>query len=189
MKSYILRLLAGMFAVTYIFILSGCNKKNENDMFNISDESANIIDVVTETYSDKDMFDKIDTEKYTLDKLNKLYPIEFIKKYKRADDLYVDNVAYMTSYGYIIIYYDESGNYEFGKNIIAEKSLREFDVLNIGDSVDDVQKFDENGDFLFLYTGYTGLPRISQHYTTDGYIVMIHYDSDYSVTKIENRLI
>ncbi len=189
MKSYILRLLAGMFAVTYIFVLSCCDKRNETGMFNISDESANIIDVVTENYSDEDMFDKIDTEKYTLDKLNKLYPVEFIKKYKRADDSYVDNVAYMTSYGYIILYYDKSGNYEFGKDIITEKSLKEFDVINIGDSVDDVQKFDENGEFLFLYTGCIDVPKISQHYTTDGYMVMVYYDSDYSVTKIENRLI
>ncbi|MDE6101931.1 MAG: hypothetical protein K2F73_03020, partial [Ruminococcus sp.] len=101
MKSYILCLLVGIFAVTYIFILSGCDKKNETNMFNILDESVNIIDVVTETYSDEDMFDEIDTEKYTLDELNKLYPVEFIKKYKCADDSYVDRVAYMTSYGYI----------------------------------------------------------------------------------------
>ncbi|MDE6092036.1 MAG: hypothetical protein K2G14_02960, partial [Ruminococcus sp.] len=99
-------------------------------MFNILDESVNIIDVVTETYSDEDMFDEIDTEKYTLDELNKLYPVEFIKKYKCADDSYVDRVAYMTSYGYIILHYDESENYVFGNDIIAEKSLREFDVLN-----------------------------------------------------------
>ncbi|MDE6665204.1 MAG: hypothetical protein K2K14_03315 [Ruminococcus sp.] len=157
-------------------------------MFNILDESVNIIDVVTETYSDEDMFDEIDTEKYTLDELNKLYPVEFIKKYKRADDSYVDNVAYMTSYGYIILYYDESGNYVFGNDIIVEKSLKEFDVLNVGDSIDDVQKFDENGEFLFLYTGIDA-PKISQHYTIDGYMVMIHYNSDYSVTEIENRLI
>ncbi len=188
MKSYILRLLVGIFAVTYIFILSGCDKKNETNMFNILDESVNIIDVVTETYSDEDMFDEIDTEKYTLDELNKLYPVEFIKKYKRADDSYVDNVAYMTSYGYIILYYDESGNYVFGNDIIVEKSLKEFDVLNVGDSIDDVQKFDENGEFLFLYTGIDA-PKISQHYTIDGYMVMIHYNSDYSVTEIENRLI
>lgn len=187
MKTYILRLMAGMIC---IFILSGCNKKYETDIFHdISDSSENIIDVVTETYSDRDMFDKIDTEKYSLKELNELYSIEFIRKYKRADDSYVDNVVYMTSYGYIILYYDKSGNYEFGKDVIVEKSLKDFYVLNTGYSVDNMQKFDKNGNFSFLYTGYTGTPKISTHYTTDGYMVTVHYDSDYAVEKIEYRLI
>lgn len=34
-----------------------------------------------------------------------------------------------------------------------------------------------------------GTPEISTHYTTDGYMVTIHYDSDYNVEKTEYRLI
>lgn len=186
-KSYILRLIAGMIC---IFILSGCNKKYETDIFyDISDNSENIIDVVTEIYSDKDMFDKINTEKYNMKELNKLYPVEFTRRFEYEDSLHMDVVTYITSYGYMIFHYDEDGNYIYGDDIISEKSLKGFYVLNTGYSVDDVQKFDGNGDFAFLYAGYTGTPKISFHYTTDGYIVMIHYDSDYNVEKIEYRLI
>lgn len=187
MKSYILRLLAGMIC---IFVLSGCNKKYQTDIFyDISDGSVNIIDVVTETYSGKDMFDEIDTKKYTLDELNNKYPVEFIKKYKCADDSYFDLAAYMTAEGYIILHYDESGNYTFGENVIAEKMLKDFYVLNTSDSVDDVQKFDQNGKFSFLYAGDINIPKISNHYTTDGYMIMIYYNSDYAIEKVEYRLI
>lgn len=92
----------------YIFVLSGCNKKYETDIFyDISDGS----------------------EKYTLNELDNLYPI------------------------------------------------------------DDVQKFDKNGIFMFLYASYTGTPKISSHYTTDGYMVNVHYNDDYCVEKVDYRLI
>lgn len=188
-KSYILRLLISILAVTYIFFLSGCDRKDETHMsFKVLDETKNIIDVINKTYSNKDMFNEINTKKYTLDELNKIYPIEFAKKNIIAGDLHF-NVAYITSSGYIILYYDESGNYIYGKDIITEKLLKDFDVLNIGDSINDVENIDENGDFLFLYTGYSGVPKISQHYTIDGYMVTIHYNSSNVITKIENRLI
>lgn len=186
-KSYILRLLTSILVITCIF-LSGCNRKDETRVsFKVLDESTNIIDIISEKYSE-DMFKEIQKHKYTLDELDKIYPIEFIKKYTNKDDVYFD-IAYIISNGYVILHYDSSGNYVFGEKAVAERRLNEFDALSIGDSIDDVEKIDENGKFTFLYTGYTGTPKISYHYTVDGYIVMIHYDSNYIITKVENRLI
>ncbi len=187
-KSYIFRLLTCIFAIICIF-LSGCNKKDEACVsLKVLDESTNIIDIISEKYSNKDMFEEVQENKYTLDELNKIYPIEFVKKYTNEDELYFD-VAYITSNGYIILHYDGSGNYVFGEDAIAERILNEFDALSIGDSIDDVKKIDENGKFTFLYTGRVDLPKISYHYTVDGYMVMIHYDSSCVITKIENKLI
>lgn len=187
-KSYILRLLTSILAITCIF-LSGCNRKDEIHVsFKVLDESTNIIDIISEKYSNKDMFEEVQENKYTLDELNKIYPIEFVKKNMNEDELYFD-VAYMTSNGYIILHYDEAGNYVFGQDVIAEILLNEFDALNIGDSINDVKKIDEHGMFTFLYTGRVDLPKISYHYTVDGYMVMIHYDSSCVITEIENKLI
>lgn len=62
---------------------------------------------------------------------------------------------------------------------------KHFESINIGESIDNVQKIDPLGDYIFLYTGRNDFPKISTHYTSDGYIIGIHYDEDYHVIKID----
>ena len=56
-------------------------------------------------------------------------------------------------------------------------------------TLDDIQKIDPNGEFLFLYAGRNDIPKISSHYTKDGYIVIIEYNDNNQIVNITQELI
>ena len=65
----------------------------------------------------------------------------------------------------------------------------DFESLNSTKTLDDVKKIDPNGEFLFLYTGRNDVPKISTHYTKDGYIILIEYEDNNQIVDITYELI
>ena len=51
-------------------------------------------------------------------------------------------------------------------------------------SLRDVIDSDPNGVYLFLYTGRDDLPKVSNHFSTDGYFISISYNSDDLVSSV-----
>ena len=48
---------------------------------------------------------------------------------------------------------------------------------------------DPNGEYLFLYTGRNDTPKVSSHYTKDGYLITIEYDVSNVIISINEELI
>ena len=65
----------------------------------------------------------------------------------------------------------------------------DFDKLVKGQSLDEVRAIDPNGEYLFLYTGRNDAPKVSSHYTKDGYLITIEYDVSNVITSINEELI
>ena len=53
----------------------------------------------------------------------------------------------------------------------------------------DVRGFDSCGDYFFLYSGRNDLERISYHYSKDGYLISIKYDTDNTILSVTEELI
>ena len=64
-------------------------------------------------------------------------------------------------------------------------SRNEFDTLEIGQSLSDVQTIDPEGEYFFLYTGRNDVPQVSTHYTTDGFVITITYDKNNVIEKMD----
>ncbi len=73
-------------------------------------------------------------------------------------------------------------------NGFIEGSVKDFKWLIKGIStLEDVQSFAPNGEYLFLETG-RGEPRASTHFTADNYVVSVEYDENNIVKKVTKRV-
>lgn len=93
-------------------------------------------------------------------------------------------VVYRGKTKVLILTFDSYGNKlssEF-HNMTVNKNA--FDTICIGSSLLEVQTIDPSGGYLFLYTG-TNKPRVSTHYTTDGFLINIMYDKNNIVEIID----
>ena len=73
------------------------------------------------------------------------------------------------------------------------KTKSDFDMVKIGQTVEEVMEFDEDGDYGFLYVGDTSdIPYESEHYTMDGHLITISYkvhENSYIVIDVHSELI
>ncbi len=68
-----------------------------------------------------------------------------------------------------------------------EGSVKDFESLISGIStLEDVQSFAPNGEYLFLESG-RGEPRVSTHFTADNYVVSVEYDEHNRVARVTKR--
>lgn len=71
----------------------------------------------------------------------------------------------------------------------CRKIKSDFGELKKGQTLENVQKIDPQGEYLFLYTGRNDTPKISSHYTKDGYLITIQYDDSGTIIDIAEELI
>ena len=88
-----------------------------------------------------------------------------------------------------VIVFDSQGNKILGDihGVLLSKS--DFDHLEKGATLNTVQEIDPAGEYLFLYTGRNDTPRLSTHYTKDGYLITIEYDYQNRVSNIYEELL
>ncbi len=55
--------------------------------------------------------------------------------------------------------------------------------------LEEVRAIDPDGEYLFLYTGRNDVPKVSSHYTKDGYLITIEYDESNAVVSVEQELV
>ena len=98
-------------------------------------------------------------------------------------------VSYLGDESVVIFLFDGSGNRLFGSTYSTQLLKSDFDKLVKGQSLDKVRAIDPNGEYLFLYTGRNDTPKVSSHYTKDGYLITIEYDASNVITSINEKLI
>ena len=149
----------------------------------ISPSDKSLIDLVSKTYDDMQLLE-IAQFNGSINELSIQFPIECLRchngKY-RVSYLGIEKVA--------ILVFDDSGNKILGNIYNTVKLKSDFGGWIKGQSLEDIQKIDPHGEYLFLYTGRNDTPKMSSHYTKDGYLITIQYDDSGTIIDIVEELI
>lgn len=172
-----------IFVILMLLVSCSCSKGGNDLKIEISPPDKSITDLVSKTYGETQLFELVKF-KGSINELNAEYPIECLRK---------NNGTYRVSYlgdGDIAVFlFDDSGNRLFG-NIYSTQLLKtDFDSLRKGQLLDEVRTIDPSGEYLFLYTGRNDTPKVSSHYTKDGYMITVEYDSSNVIVGINEELI
>ena len=163
--------------------LCSCAKGGNDLNAKISPSDKSLIELVSKTYDDLQLLE-IAQFNGTINELSIQFPIECLRchngKY-RASYLGIAKVA--------ILVFDDSGSKILGSIYNTEKLRSDFGELKKGQTLENVQKIDPHGEYLFLYTGRNDTPKISSHYTKDGYLITIQYDDACTIIDIVEELI
>ena len=152
-------------------------------IFEISQPDKSLVDLASKTYDETDLSELAEFNGL-LNELNTKYPIECLRK-----DNGVYRVSYLGDERIAVLLFDSSGNKILGNTYRTQLLKSDFNGLAKGQSLDAGRAIDPNGEYLFLYTGRTDTPRVSSHYTKDGYLITIEYNTSNVVTGINEELI
>lgn len=164
-----------------VLMLYSCAKVENSLNIEISPMDKSLVDLSTKIYSETELFE---LEKFngSLSKLNDKYPVECLRE---------DNGIYRASYlgdeSIVIFLFDASGNKIRACTYSAKLSKSDFDELDKGSLLDEVREIDPNGEYLFLYTGRNDTPKMSSHYTKDGYLIIIEYNDSNEIINISKE--
>lgn len=117
--------------------------------------------------------------------LNMRFPIEYVH-HNRTNQ----QALYHTDNGWVLVDFglDEKCS-GFQRISVSEKAyLQDFENIAIGTSVFEITKLDPDADYDFLYASWTEYPKVSYHYTADGYRVTLYYDDNYCLTRIQSEI-
>ena len=144
-----------------------------------------LIDLATKTYDDSELLE-VTQFSGSIKELGFQYPIECLR-----EDGGLYRVSYLGSENehIAVLWFDNSGNKVLWRIHGTRLINSDFEELSKGDVLEDVRDIDPNGEYLFLYTGRNDTPRISYHYTKDGYLIAIEYDVSNSIININKTLI
>ena len=181
-----MRLIKFFFINTIILLLClfcSCTIGGNDLKVKISPSDKSLIDLVSKTYDDMQLLE-IAQFNGSINELSTQFPIECLRchngKY-RVSYLGIEKVA--------ILVFDDSGNKILGNIYNTEKLKSDFGGWIKGQSLEDIQKIDPHGEYLFLYTGRNDTPKMSSHYTKDGYLITIQYDDSGTIIDIVEELI
>lgn len=169
--------------IILLLVLSSCCKGESDITEKICSPDKNITELVSKKYSNSQLF-SIAQHEVTMDELNKQYPIECLRK---IGNTY--RAAYLGNDSVAVIYFDSSKNRIFGKVYSLYLTKADFNELVTGQLLEDVKKIDPQGEYLFLYTGSNDAPKISTHYTKDGYLITVEYDESNTILSVTTSLI
>ena len=166
-----------------LFMICSCAKGGSDLNIEISPPDKSLVDLASKIYDETELLEFMKFNG-SLNELNTKYPIECLR-----EDNGMYRVSYLGDGNLAIFLFDSSGNKLFG-SIYSTQSLKsDFDRLVKGQSLDEVRAIDPNGEYLFLYTGRNDAPKVSSHYTKDGYLITIEYDVSNVITSINEELI
>ena len=161
-----------LIAISLILFLGGCAMYNKNEQ---ATKGLSL-------YTDVEV-DHIQTElvaaKNTKSEILDLYSVLFLGN-KNADA-----VAIMGESKLLLCHFNPDGSMLFVRDYKYSPDSTKFDVVLPGDSINSVMALDAEGYYPFLYTGRDDFPRISNHFTLDGYLITITYNRENAVLSIE----
>lgn len=166
-----------------ISILIACTGGDQLMEIAITPVEANINDVIFDEYSESTL-QKICALKGNIHKYNREYPIECAR-----NSINGYRVVYRGSSHMALIWFDADGEKIHAQLVELQHAAADFMEIELGETLETVRSTYPEGVYLFLYTGRNDTPRISSHYTVDGYIVYISYDVNYVVESITTELI
>ena len=180
--------------ISVLLLLPGCNQRNMDET-KMSNGIGNTTQITPEpdeiiTYSDVQLSEIAESE-MSKDQLVGQYPAT----YTRTVSIVQDDISNATSAVAVhywgetkvlqLMFDDNSGN-KLSSRIYNANCLKSaFEALAVGQPMSDVQTIDPEGDYVFLYTGRRDVPRVSTHYTTDGFLINITYNEDDVIEKID----
>ncbi|MBQ8393471.1 MAG: hypothetical protein IJX51_06845 [Clostridia bacterium] len=177
------KILALISIIMLLFLLWSCDKGGSDLNIEISPLDKSLLDLATTIY-DESQLSKIVKFNGSIDELNDQYPIECLRK---DNDTY--RVAYLGDGSIVVLLFDNYGNRLFGHIYNTQLLKSDFEGLIKGQSLEEVRRIDPNGEYLFLYTGRNDTPKVSSHYTKDGYLITIEYDISNIIISINEKLI
>lgn len=164
-----------IFSLFFVFIfaclLYSCAEGGNDLKIQTSLSSKSLHDLSSKIY-EKEELSKIAVFNGSIEQLNKEYPIECIRNNNGAY-----RVVYLGEEDIAVLLFDSDGNKYRGSIYTVRLTKNDFEHLTEGLTLEDVRKVDPDGEYLFLYTGRNDTPRLSSHYTKDGFLITIEYDS------------
>lgn len=169
--------------IVLLFVLCSCAKGGSDLKIEISPSDKSLNDLASQIYDETQLLE-IAKFKGLMNELNDKYPIECLR-----EDNGTCRASYLGDGNIAVILFDDSGNRLLG-NIYSTQLLKsDFDGLAEGQLLEEVRAIDPNGEYLFLYTGRNDTPKVSSHYTKDGYLITIEYDTLNTIISIKEELI
>ena len=169
--------------ITMLFVMCSCAKGGSDLNIEISPSDKRLVDLASKIYDETEL---LELTKFngSLNELNIQYPIECVR-----EDNGIYRVSYLGDGSIAIFLFDGSGNRFLGSTHSTQLLKSDFDGLVEGQSLDEVRAIDPNGEYFFLYTGRNDTPKVSSHYTKDGYLITIEYDVSNVIISINEELI
>ena len=169
--------------IALLFLLCSCTEGGKNLEIEISPSSKSLIVLASRIYDESQLLELARFDG-SINELNAQYPIECLR-----EDYGIYRVSYLGDESIAVLQFDNNGNRLSGNiyNTLLFKS--DFDSLTKDQSLEEVRKIDPNGEYLFLYTGRNDAPKVSSHYTKDGYLITIEYDALNNILSINVELI
>lgn len=171
------------YIIVLLCMLCACDKGGKNMGIRISPSDKSLTDLTSVVYEQSQLLDIAESNS-SIDELNALYPIECLREIGG-----VYRASYLGDGSIAVILFDNSGNKIMGDIHDALLLKSDYSCLAKGHSLDNVREIDPNGEYLFLYTGRNDTPRVSTHYTKDGWLITIEYDDLNRIINIETELI
>ncbi len=171
-----------LMAILFVFIIAcGKMEKGESKMqFQVSPDNLTAFELIKTIYSDEQLSDIYQLNE-GLDGLNEHYPIECLRYNEITDSYYA---TFLSPEKLVYLGFQSDGKMWMKDMAHISPSKAYFDKLDIGQSLDDVQKLDPEANYYFLKTGRTDAPTTSTHYTEDGWIIVIEYNTQYCISTI-----
>ncbi len=169
--------------IILLCMLPSCGKREGNLKEIICSPNKSITELASKKYNNSEL-STISQLKVSIDELNKQYPIYCLRE---SGDAY--RVSYLGNDCVAVVYFDNSGNWILGKVCKLYSAKSDFNDLTTGMLLENVQEIDPHGEYLFLYTGRVDTPKISTHYTKDGYLITIEYDEKNTISNVTTTLI
>ena len=173
----------GLALVMCAMLMFSCAAAESELQAAVSPANQAITELASQTYDDAQLLEIAQFDG-TLNELNAQYPAECVRE---ENGRY--RVSYLGSESVAVLLFDGAGNHLLGRVYSAQLQKADFDGISAGQSLEDVLRLDPNGEYLFLFTGRNDLPRVSNHYTKDGYIISIEYDASSTIISIQESLI
>lgn len=171
------------YIIVLLCMLFACDKGGNSMEIKTSPSDKNLIDLTSVVYEQSQLLDIVESNR-SIDELNALYPIECLRE---IGGTY--RASYLGDGSIAVILFDNSGSKVMGSIHDAIILKSDFNCLEKGQSLNDVRAVDPNGEYLFLYTGRSDTPKVSTHYTKDGWLITIEYDDSNRIINIETELI
>lgn len=161
-----------------VCLLCACAGGGDVQSATASPPDMSLVDLATTVYTDEALRDILQFDG-TFRELDAKYPVECARSVSGSL-----RVAYQGNTQVALLLFDDNGGKLAGRVCNAVCARSDFDPLTRGSSLEDVQRIDPGGEYLFLYTGRNDTPRESTHCTRDGYLITIEYDSENAISGI-----
>jgi len=142
-----------------------------------------IEDIVSQIYSQASIKAIGDFEG-TNDELFAKYPIEC-----QRDTAFGYRVMYLGSGEAAMVVVNNNMGTRYTYTMLLSGTRAEFETLKAGDPLSAVQALDKNGNYAFGSAGWDIAENLSWHATTDGYLVFIRYNDDFTIATVQVELL